>query len=232
MQLTKQQLDKALPRHLRGRVTEDILGTINNILLDPLLKDSYRENLLSYTSVLQDGKYRIQDYVNAVKYVTHRLLGSSQIEAYSKTFPDRIQRLVDEGSNDKTISAYVSAYNKNQLVNKILEQTLVPSHVLNADLYQRAINVQADLMLNANSEKVRSDAANSLLIHLKPPETAKVEIDMTVKKDSTIDELREATQELVRQQRELIEKRGISMKDISASKISKVIDGEFTSENT
>lgn len=36
-------------------------------------------------------------------------------------------------------------------------------------IYQKAINVQADLMSNANSEMVRMQAANSILTHLAKP---------------------------------------------------------------
>ena len=166
-----------------------MVDEINGLITDPKLRENYRENLLSYTSVLADGKYKIGDYINAVKYVSYKLLGSSNIEAYSKTFPDRFQRLVQEGADDKTISSYSTAYNKNKLVNLIFEQTLVPSHILNADLYQKALNVQAQLMISAASEKVRSDAANSLLTHLKMPETTKIELDVGIKVDKSIEDL-------------------------------------------
>jgi hypothetical protein len=36
-----------------------------------------------------------------------------------------------------------------------MAQTLVPSYVLNADLYQKALNTSAELMISAKSEKVR-----------------------------------------------------------------------------
>jgi len=89
--------------------------------------------------------------------------------------------------------------------------------VLNQDHYQRAINTQVELMLSANSEKVRSDAANSILIHLKPPETQKIELDIGLKKDSTINALRVATQELVARQRLTIESGGMNAQEIAHS---------------
>jgi hypothetical protein len=105
-----------------------------------------------------------------------------------------------------------------------MEQTLVPTHVLNADLYQKAINVQAELMLSANSEKVRSDAANSLLIHLKAPETTKIKLDIGIQSDSMIEELRKTTMELAAQQRQLIESGVVNAKHIAESRI---IEGEI-----
>jgi len=79
--------------------------TINSLSADPMLREAFRDNLISYTGVLQDGKYKVTDYINAVKYVSYKLLGASNSEAYQKTFPDRWQRLVDEGADSKTISS-------------------------------------------------------------------------------------------------------------------------------
>lgn len=74
--------------------------------------------------------------------------------------PFRIRFLIEKsGVSEKDQSSYISAYHKSKLVNLIFEQTLIPIHILNAPLLQQAINVQAELMLTANSEKVRSDAA-------------------------------------------------------------------------
>lgn len=217
--VTMDQFQRVLPKKAKTKVTEEMVDHINSLMGDQQLRENFRENLLSYTGVMADGKYKIGDYINAVKYVSFKLLGSSNIEAYTKTFPDRFQRLVDEGADDKTISSYCTAYNKTQLVNKIMEQTLVPSHVLNADLYQKALNTQAELMTFAKSEKVRTDAANSLLNHLKMPETQKIELDIGVKEDKSINELRATTLELVAQQRKMIEANAMSAQDIAHSKL-------------
>lgn len=226
--LTEEQLKRAMPKSVRSRITPELLNDINGLMTDQQLRENFRDNLLSFTNVMSDGKWKIQDYVNAVRYVSHKLLGSSNIEAYTKTFPDRFQRLISEGADEKTISSYSTAYNKTALVNKIMEQTLVPVHVLNADLHQKAINRLASLMMTANSEKVQADSAASLLTHLKPPETSKIELDVNVKQDKTMDELRNATLELAKQQRQMIEAGITSARDIAESKI--IIEGEATRE--
>ena len=118
----------------------------------------------------------------------------------------------------------MSAYNKNKLVNLVYEQTLIPTHVLNADIYQKAINVQADLMLNAKSEKVRSDAANSLLNHLKKPETHKVEMNIGIKEGGAIEELREITSQLAAKQQQMIESGVYTAKDVAHKPLT--IEGE------
>jgi hypothetical protein len=222
--LTLDQFKMALPEKVKKSVNQELIDQINTTLADPELLEAYRDNLLSYTKVMADGKFKISNYIDAVRYVSHKLMGCTNIEAYTKTFPDKYQRFVQQGVVPKDIASYVTAYNKSKLVNLIFEQTLIPSYVLNQDLYQKALNVQAELMVSANSEKVRCDAANSLLTHLKMPETQKVELDIGVKEDGSIAALREATMALARQQRMMLESGAMNAQEVAHGKI--VIDGE------
>lgn len=223
--LTVDQFKMALPDKVKKSINQELIDQINTTLSDPEMYESYRENLLSYTKVMADGRFKVQEYVNAVKYVSHKLMGATNIEAYSKTFPDKITRFSAQGVSAKDIASYVTAYNKSKLVNLIFEQTLIPSYVLNQDLYQKALNVQADLMVSAKSEKVRSDAANSLLTHLKMPETQKVELEIGVKEDGSIAQLRQATLELARAQRLALEAGQVNAQDVAHSKLE-VVDVE------
>lgn len=224
--ITVDVLKKALPVKYRNKINDELLEQIDNTLSDPDLYETFRENFLGYLDVLNDGRYKISDYMNAVKYCTHKLMGNSNIDSFVKTFPDRYQVMINKGYTSKEISSHVSIYNKSQLVNKIMEQSMIPSWVINQDLYQKAINVQADLMMNANSEKVRSDAANSLLIHLKPPEVKKVELDVGLKQTSEITELKTVLAELAGQQQRMI-KAGVSTaSDVAEQKLIRVIEHE------
>ena len=223
-QQTIDQFKGALPVTLKKSVNQDLILKIQQTLNDPDMYETYRENLLSYTKVMAEGKFKVSGYIDAVKYVSHKLMGDSNIAAFSKTFPDKLAKWNAQGMASKDIASYVTAYNKSKLVNLIMEQTLVPSWVLNQDLYQKALNVQADLMLTARSEKVRSDAANSLLTHLKRPETQKLELDIGVKEDSSIAVLRQATLELAKQQRLAMEAGVMNAQQVAHSRV--VIDGE------
>lgn len=202
--LTEEQFKAALPTQIRKSVNPSLMKMVNQTLSSTAAMESFKENLLSYTSVMMDGRFKLTSYINAVKYVSFKLLGATNIAAYSKTFPDKIMRFKAEGVSDKDISSYAAAFNKSKLVNLIFEQTLVPTHVLNAPMFQQAINVQAELMMTAKSEKVRSDAAACLIKELKPPETQKVELDIGPKTDKTLETLRASTMELVKQQKEMI----------------------------
>lgn len=222
--LTVEQFRQALPDKVKKSINQELIDQINTTLSDPDMYEAYRDNLLSYTRVMSDGRFKVTDYISAVKYVSHKLMGCTNIEAYSKTFPDKIARFTAQGVLPKDIASYVTAYNKSKLVNLIMEQTLIPSYVLNQDLYQKALNVQAELMVGAKSEKVRSDAANSLLTHLKMPETQKVELEIGVKEDSAIAALRATTMELARQQRMMLEAGAMNAQEVAHSRL--VIEGE------
>lgn len=227
--LTIDQFKQALPDKVKRSINQELIDQINTTLSDPEMFESYRENLLSYTKVMADGRFKVDSYVHAVKYVSHKLMGCTNIEAYTKTFPDKYARFVQQGVQAKDIASYVTAYNKSKLVNLIFEQTLIPSYVLNQDLYQKALNVQAELMVNSHSDKVRCDAANSLLTHLKMPETQKVELEIGVKEDSSIAQLRQATLELARQQRLAMEAGAMNAQEVAHAKI--IIEGDVTEVN-
>ena len=190
--LTVQQVQTALPASLKSAVTQSMVDMINNANSDPLIAEQIRNNYLSYAGVMKDGKFKTEDYLNAVMYVSFKLMGYSNQDAYFKTFPQRHAALLAKGTTSKDISAYVSAYNKGKLVNLIYEQTLVPTWVLNQELHQRALNVQADLMVNAQSEMVRSNAANSILTHLAKPKEAGPLINLDMRETSGMNELRDA----------------------------------------
>jgi hypothetical protein len=223
--LTLEQFQKVLPTQVKKSVNAELIDKINNTLSDPVLLENYRDNLLSYTSVMRDGRFKIQSYLDAVRYVSFKLLGSSNIDAYVKTFPDRYQTMLNNGTDGKDIASYVTAYNKNKLVNLIFEQTLIPFHVLNADKYQHALNVQVELMVSAKSEKVRSDAANSVMTHLKPPESKKIELDITMSEDKSLTDLKAATMDLVLAQKKALLGGISSITDIAHSNI--INDAEF-----
>lgn len=217
--LTVQQVEKAVPPNLKSAITPQFVDTLNNLSSDPVMAEQMRENFMSYTNVLKEGRFKTEDYLSAVMYVSYKLMNYTNLDAWGRTFPNRYQALVSRGTSSKDIAAHVSAYNKGKLVNLIMEQTLVPSWVLNQDLYQKALNVQADLMANAMSEKVRSDAANSILTHLaKPKDNINTQINIGIGENSGMNELRETLSKLAEQQQQLINQ-GVSTKSIAAQTI-------------
>ena len=222
--LTTEQFKQVVPNQFKACVSQELIDQINKTLADPDMYETYRDNLLGYAHVMKEGKFKMEDYINAIKYCSHKIMGASNIDAYVKTFPDKYQAMLSAGKNAKDISSFVTSYNKNKLVNLILEQSMIPSWVLNQDMYQKALNVQCELMMTANSEKVRSDAANSILTHLKPPEVTKVELDIGLKKDSAMEDLKSTLAELAMKQQQFIGAGVTQVKDLAQQKLVRVID--------
>lgn len=225
--LTIEEVESALPSHLKVNISQEMVDALNNLSSDPEAARNMRENFISYTHVMRDGRFKLGDYVDAVAYVSYKLMGYSNQDAYMRTHPDRYQAMVAVGRSNKEISAYVSAYNKNKLVNLIMEQSLIPTWVLNQDMYQEALNQQYFLMKNANSEKVQTDAANSILTHLKKPESKKVELEIGVKSNSGLEEMKRSMVEMAELQRSMIEN-GVSTKSVAHARI---IDAEVIEES-
>lgn len=231
-QMTVELLKATLPKAMQSSATQEWADHINAIVLDPEVAEEVRNNFLSYTKVLQEGKFKTESYLDAVTYVTHKLMGYSNQDAYIRTFPQRYQTLVARGISAKDLSAYVAAYHSNKLVNLILEQSIVPSWLLNRDVYQRAINTQFELMTDVDvSAKVRSDAANSILTHLKQPEAQKIELEVGVKQSGGVADLVATMRQLAKQQQELIQA-GVPARQVARQKLTvdgqeEVVDAEF-----
>lgn len=222
-EITADLLRQALPRAQRSMVTPELVQRFNDAATGEMA-DTLRDNFLGYMDVLQDGKFKIEDYLSAVKYCSFKLMGKSNRTSYALTFPDRFNRLMADPTLNAEIDSYVTAYNKGKLVNLIMAQSMVPTNVLNQDMFQKALNVQMELALTAQSEMVRSQAANSILTVLKTPETAKVKIDVNVKNDNSIEALQEMMGRVAAEQLALIEK-GVPLKALAAAPL--VIEGEF-----
>lgn len=217
--LTKDDVKRALPSHLRASVTQSMVDTLNSITTDPEMAENIRNNFVGYSKILQEGKFKTEDYIHAVAYASYKLMGYSNQESYARALPDRYARLVAMGTSSKDISAYVSAYNKGKLVNLIMEQSMIPSWVLNQDIYQKAINTQYELMTTANSEKVRCEAANSILTHLKKPDAVKGQLTIDVAESQGMKEMTSLLHQLASQQRKLIADGDMKTIDVAASRI-------------
>ena len=221
--LTKELVERAVPATLKSSITQELVDRVNASVADPIVAEQIRENFIHYVSVLKEGKFKTEDYLSAVMYVSFKLMGDSNGDAYMKTFPERYQDLLARGVSPKDRAAYVAAYARGKLVNLVLEQSMVPTYVLNQHMFQEALNTQFDLMQNAQSEKVRTEAANSILTHLKRPEVAKSQIDINLKDSSGMTEMKEAMRKLAMQQQQAIGQ-GHTARDIAAEPI---IDAEY-----
>lgn len=213
------------PKLYRKAIDGDLLAHINKIIVDENLQDTYRRIVLDNIELLEEN-YTTKDYLNAVAFHSFIMIGNTKRVAWAKVFPDKYQRLIDMGVPDKEISAHAYSYGKGKLCVAIEERLLVPIWIANYGNYQKAINVQVDLMQNAKSELVRCKAADSLLTHLaKPKELAgKIDINIGAKSETVLDLLQETIGGLVEQQKSLIRSGVATGKVINGSVIAKKED--------
>lgn len=202
---TKDELIQALPPSVQGGVSDALVNDLNQVIVDPDFREAFRDNMISYNKVLSEGKFKLSSYMNAVMYVSYKLMGYNNQDSYMKTFPAKFQTWLQAGVTAQTISAHVAMFNKSKLVNLVYGQAMIPTYVLNQDKLQEAINHQYHLMKHAASEKVQSDAANSLMTHLRPPEEKQVNLNIGIEETDSIKDLKAAVFALAAQQNAAIE---------------------------
>lgn len=220
--LTLPEVQAAVPANLKITVSQELVDTLNSICTDEEVARTVRENMVSYTQVLREGKFKFEDYLHAVAYVSFQMMGYNNQESYARTFPDRYQALIARGATAKDISAYVAAYHKNKLVNLIQEQCLVPMWILNQSVYQEAINTQVRLMRTSNRDDVVQKAADSLMNHLKKPESKGIELNLNLPESTGLQDLKTQLAQLAQTQKELIQS-GVQTRTIAQMDI---IDAE------
>lgn len=219
--LTIDQFQSVLPKGVKFKVEQKFIDDVNAAITDEEVREHFRENMITYTSVLTEGRYRLDQYVNAVKYVSFKMLGGSNLIAYQRAFPDKYNDWIKAGKSGNEIASYVSAYHKSKLVMGIFGQAAIPTHILNAGVFQQAINIQAEIMSDPDvNARDRTAAANSLLTHLKAPEVKKIEMDVTTTQDeSAILSLRNAVQDLAQQQQLSLTNGTASAKELAHSSL-------------
>jgi hypothetical protein len=226
--LTLAEVQETLPPGQKGHITQDMVDQLNALSKDPEEARYIRENFVSFSKVLQEGRFKLGDYVRAVMYVTHKVMDRSNLEAYKLTFPDRYAALVADGRSSKDIASYVAAYNKGKLVTLVMEQAIVPTWILNQNMFQEALNTQYAIMNDVSvSDKVRVEAANSLLTHLKKPEVHKAELKVDIAMNDGMAALEQQISNMAQMQKQLIEGNGATAQEVAAIPM-KVInpDGE------
>lgn len=220
--IDKNLLVDVLPVNVRTQLTSELFAELIDIKEDTQVLETYRDTLIGFTQVLKSGSYTLRDYGKACRYVTFRLLGDNQKIAYIRTFPDRYKEFKAKGFTDKQISARTSMYAKGKLVKSIEEVAHIPAWLANADNFQKAVNHQVFLMENAESERVQTDAANSIMTHLKRPDKVEIEHSTSEETTSVIGSLVSAAEKIVAKQ-QLALANGSTAKQVIAENI---IEGE------
>ena len=217
-------LVEALPPQMRKGFNTATLETINKVIGDPDVMERFKENFITYTTALQGHKYSLQQYIDAVMYVSYKKMGLKNIDAFKKTFPGKMQRYYRDNKSEAHINALVSSYNKTLIVTKIMEQSMIPVHILNQDAFQEAVNAQLKILRTSKNDVAVVKAADSLMNHLKPPTETKVQLDVAINETPAQQEFKAESARLAQVQRNLIANGGLTAKQIAEMPV--IIQGE------
>ncbi|AZU99662.1 hypothetical protein SBP1_gp070 [Vibrio virus vB_VspP_SBP1] len=226
-ELSVEMLQSIAPKSVQKLIDQQYVDDVNALINDPDTASFVRDTLISSSDVIKQGRYTFEQYINACKYATFKSMGETNISSFIKTFPDKYQDWLAQGKSDKEISRYVSAFANSKCVEEVIKKVSISFYVQNMDIRQKALNVQAEIMMTATSEKVRSDAANSVLTHTKPPEeeNAKLQVDINVNENSShVGELRETMRKMAELQQQIIAGGGMTAQQVAHTPI---IEGEI-----
>lgn len=204
--LSLEMVRSSVPRNFRSHITEKFISDLEASLNDPDIAKEIKENFLSYTNVLNDcdANVNIWDYVNAVKFISYKIMGYSIEESWKKVFPKKAEECLQKGKKE-FINRYANGYNKSKIVNKIYAQTMIPSYVLNAPMYQRALNVLYGMLDDPGVKGMaKVKACETILNYTKPPEVNKAEVQVTIKQSDAISELRELAENFAKSMQDSI----------------------------
>jgi hypothetical protein len=204
--VTEDQVTLALGSK-RNWASQELVTMLNSLENDGA--DLVRENWLTHANILREGTYSMEQYLTAIKYVTLKQMGHTNQQAYSIALADRYQDMRAKGYDEQRISSHVAAYHKGALVQKLLAQSTIPLYMLYQDEAHKAIKTLVDVMTDDNtSPRTRAEAADKLLAHIKRPEAAKIELEVSQKQSDGMQELAVMMRELASKQLAAIEAGG------------------------
>lgn len=219
-------LREKMPVRKRGiNPDEETIELLRRGVDDENMWSVLEENFITYMNVFSSGKYSAEEYINAVKYVSFKLMGYTNNDAYKMVFPERYKRIYEKSkkakcSADEYVGGFVAAYNKGQLVTKIMEQSLIPSYILNAPLHQKAINTLAEVISDPHVKSMaKVKACEVLLDYTKPPETIRHELNLSDSGIDVVSKLKEAMDGLADTLDKSLNKDVITLKQVA--------EGEF-----
>ena len=218
-ELSLEGLKLNLPKRFRGVVNQDIVDEINHLVEDPDYGEEFKDSVLTYTDILSGKEnWSMAKYLEAVKFYSLTAIGHSQVDAYIKVFPDRLEARISRGQGKEEMRGEAARFNGTELVSRIRNQALVPLHLVNQANVQLGINTLVKIATNGKSEIARVNAATALLKELKPPEAQKIEIDMSVREGDAILDLKEQLAEMAEAQLKAVDRGQVTVGQLGALK--------------
>ena len=167
-------------------ITQDTVDELNKLVEDQDYGEQFLDQYISFFNILdKNSQWSTPKYMNALKYFSLIESGHSQIDAYVKVFPERLEARYARGEKKSDMGGEASRYNASQLVNEIRKVATVPVQLIHRHLLHEAIMKSARLMNDPHvSPAVQQKAAEVLIKELKPAEDSNVNIKIGMDEES------------------------------------------------
>lgn len=181
------------------------LGYLNGVIKgdDISFGEYVRDMCLSVIDLMDNPKNRtsLEGYFKAVVFCSYLNQGYSQVQAYTRTFPERVRHQQAQGADMKTLSTYASIYASGMAVSAVQARMMIPVHIMYQRNYHLAMATTMEVMQSPKtSPKVKIDAARLVMEQTRAPETSKAELNININQSDAIEELREVMAELSQKQ--------------------------------
>lgn len=217
-EITMNELLAVTPKKSRALITQEFIDNLNG-LSDPETAPMIRSKFMDCTSVLEEGKYKLEDYKKAVEYAVFKSMGMSNYDAYCHAFPDRVARLQAIGKTHKDISSYVFAYNSGALVQAVLEKNKLSDYIKWGDARDIAMRKLLDIAMYGKSEKNQRDACDSILKYTQPPEDNKNSLQINIQKNTFVNDIEASLNAFAKAQKEAVDSGKVSLSNCIEAKI-------------
>ena len=211
----------------KGVLTQEIVDMINSVQNEAEFQgESLLQTMVTYQKVLDTAKVGIKEYVNAIRFCAYLVsMDDNYTEAYKRTFCERdfVKNRVDLPTNSAKYAELTSAasrYRRSKLVVDILTASQVPLGLLYMGHQYEAVNVLYDVMHTAKYDRDKINAAKELLVAVKLPETAKVELDVSVKENTAVQQLNDQLAQLASRELAHLQAGDVDLATLGAMKVN------------
>lgn len=230
--VTKEELQAAMPAR-KNTITDELVDIINQTQNEPEFQgETLLQTMVTYQNVLKGVKASMKSYVNAIRFCAYLVsMDDNYTEAYKRVFwdTDFVKNRVNLSTSDPKYGELTSAasrYRRSKLVVDILTLSQVPLDMLFAGHRYKAMGVLAELMVTAKLDRDKIQAARTVL-EMTKSDTVKIDLDIGVKEDSAVLNLKTQLAELAAQQTALL---GAGATDLKQLGGMKPIDAEIVED--
>lgn len=206
-------------------IAKEIVGQVNEFT-DENIKEKYKENLLSFSSLVQEGsRVRILDYLSAVKFITYRNSGLNITESYKLTKHDEVSEALVQGVSEEKIANRAKAYSQNKIVKDLQRNSQMPLHMVYGDYLVDGIErLHKVIMKGSDRDAVNAVKTLGELIMPKDNNDSKQDTSMLEDKVRMLTEMQANIAVTVTHQ---IASGSLSVRDLLQKKsMSNIIEGE------